>query len=143
MKNYESPIVLQNNDLAEGVFAASGSSKCWSIEVKKDQDDAGGYCTFRVIARHGNVQHISVKTVMHITFDKVVTSAEFEGFTADANGNEVILTRESHANAYGSGDNFNSLLKIHSPEYKTIQVVSSTIVCEKTANVQGKGADGN
>ncbi len=146
MKSYVKPIVLANEELAEGVYAASGattadgetSSDCWTVSVTKDQSDAGGYCTFRVAATHSqNVTHISTKTVVTVVFSDTVTSAEFEGFTASVSGSTVTLTRESHANAYYSGDNFNTLLKIWSNNYKTIDVISSGITCTHAVNVQG------
>ena len=140
MKDYVKPVVLATEEASEGVYTASGgeASDCWTVSVRKDQDDAGGYCTFRVEARHGDsAEHISVKTVVTILFDQTVTDAKFEGFGAEASGNVVTLTRESHANAYKSGDNFNSLLQIWSPEYKTIGVVSAGITCTKEVNVQG------
>jgi len=141
MKGYVKPVVLATEDTSEGIYTASGvvDSDCWTVDVTKDQDDAGGYSTFRVAARHSDsAEHISSKTVVEVVFDQTVTGAEFEGFGAEASGNMVTLTRESHANAYQSGDNFNSLLKIWSPEYKTIQVVSAGISCTHEVNVQGK-----
>ena len=135
------PMLLVNDDLAEGVYAASGavSTDCWTVTVRKDQSDAGGYCTFRVDAHHSNsVAHISTKTVVTIKFNDTVTNAQFEGFGVQFSGDTVTLTRESHANAYYSGDNFNSLLKIWSPSYKTIQAVSYGISCTHATNVQGQ-----
>jgi hypothetical protein len=146
MKNYEKPVLTVNHCLAEGVYAASGStsvgedssSDCWTVSVKKDQDDAGGYCTFRVSANHSNaVVHTSSKTVITIQFSDVVSSAEFEGFTSSVSGSTVTLTRKSHANGYKAGDNFNSLLKIYADNYRTIQAISSGIVCTHEVNVQG------
>lgn len=149
---YNKPMLLVNDDLAEGVYAASGadevvgegsggsttSTDCWTVSVNKDQNDAGGYCTFRVAANHSqSVTHISSKTVVTIVFSDTVTSAEFEGFSASVSGNTVTLTRESHANAYYSGDNFNTLLKIWAPNYRDISVVSSGITCTHETNVQG------
>ncbi len=140
MKNYEKPVIVKNDEMTEGIYLASGdtTSDCWTVDVTKDQSDAGGYSTFRVNAVHNNAaQHISSKTDVDILFNDTVTKAEFEGFTASVNGSSVKLTRESHANAYQSGDNFNSLLKIWSPGYKTIGVVSAGITCTHEVNVQG------
>lgn len=139
MKKYERPIVLVNEELAEGVYAASGgaevTSDCWTVNVTKDQEDAGGYSTYRVAATHSNsVTHISTKTVVTVVFDGTVTSAEYEGFDVSVSGNTVTLTRESHANAYYSGDNFNSLLKVWP---KGLSVTSSGISCTHAVNVQG------
>ncbi len=140
MKAYERPIVLVNEELAEGVYAASGaatevSTDCWTVNVNRDQEDAGGYSTYRVAATHSSsVTHISTKTVVTVVFDGTVTSAEYEGFDVSVSGNTVTLTRESHANAYYSGDNFNSLLKVWP---KGLSVTSSGISCTHAVNVQG------
>ena len=138
MKAYERPIVLVNEELAEGVYAASGaevSTDCWTVDVTRDQEDAGGYSTYRVAATHSNsVTHISTKTVVTVVFDGAVTSAEYEGFDVSVSGNTVTLTRESHANGYYSGDNFNSLLKVWP---KGLSVTSSGINCTHAVNVQG------
>lgn len=132
------------SDCFEGVYAESGASQivedttCWTINVKPDQTDAGGYSTWRIVANHTPaVVHISTKTVVTILFNDTVTGAEFEGFNASWNGSTVTLTRESHANAYNSGDNFNSLLKIWGPNFSSMQVISSTITCTHEVNVQG------
>ena len=146
MKNYESPVVLEYEDLAEGIYAASGASEiisedepeCWTINVTKDQPDAGGYSTFRVEARHSTAaQHISQKTVMTIVFTKTITSVEFEGFDVQVSGVTAILTREAHGNSYGSGDNFNSLMKVWAPDLDGLEAASYTITCAHKVNVQG------
>jgi hypothetical protein len=149
MKKYEKPALVANDMLAEGVYAASGSvstdtvgmdssGDCWTVDVTKDQNDAGGYCTFRVAAAHSrSAEHISSKTVITILFSDVVTSAEFEGFEASVSGTTVTLTRKSHANGYKSGDNFNTLLKIWADNYRTIQASNASIVCTHEVNVQG------
>lgn len=140
MVKYEKPMVVLNEELAEGIYTASGavSGDCWTVSVTPSQSDAGGYSTFRVAAVHStSVQHISTKTVVTILFSDTVTSAEYEGFTASVSGSTVTLTRESHANAYGSGDNFNSLLKIWAPNYSTISVINAEISCTHAENVQG------
>lgn len=145
MKDYEQPLVLRTEETAEGVYMASGASEsisvereCWTLEIRRDQADAGGYATFRVHGVHSNeVTHISTKTTIVAEFSDTVTGAEFEGFEANVSGNRVTLTRESHANAYYSGDNFDTLLKIWSPNYTSILPLSATITCTHAVNVQG------
>ena len=142
MRNYEKPVVLMCEDIAEGVYAASGSvedPECWSIAVNSDQQDAGGYHTFRVEAHHNlSALHISERTRIEITFTHAVTNAEFEGFVATCSGNTVELVRETHGNSYASGDQYNSLLKIWSDDYKEISVVKANIFCTHKENVQGQ-----
>lgn len=147
MKNYESPVVLEFEDLAEGIYAASGAAEidyendteCWTVDVSRDQANAGGYSTFRVHAEHpGSVEHISERTVVTVVFNRPVTNVEFEGFDVQVSGATATLTRVSHGNSYQSGDNFNTLMKAWSDEPESLEVVSSTIACTHQVNVQGK-----
>lgn len=146
MKKYERPVIVVNEELAEGVYAASGvtDGECWTVDVQWAQTVDDNNVNFRVIANHpGTVAHISSASTVTIVFSHNVTSAKFEGFAADVNGNVVTLTRASHGNSYYSADQYNSLLELNTPNAREISVVSSSIVCTKTVNVQGGGADGN
>lgn len=142
MSKYIKPVIVINDELSEGVYAASGEPECWTINVTSDQNDAGGYHTFRVACTHNVVgQHVSTGTTIVITFNQPVTAVEFEGFTASVSGSVATLKRETHGNAYGNGDNFNTLLKAWSSDCKSLAVINATISCDKALNVQGGGAD--
>ena len=164
MKAYVKPMVLELEDIAEGIYAASGEpdnnennnggeqgqgtyqieeSDCWTIDVTSDQEDAGGYHTFRVSCVHStSLQHISSATTIVLVFNQNVTKAVFEGFDAEWSGTTVKLVRTLLADSYMSGDNYNSLLQVWTDgDCKTLQVVSKSISCTKTVNVQGNGGD--
>lgn len=144
-KNYVKPMILANDELAEGIYLASGDGDCWTISVSKDQADAGnGASTFRIQANHStNLQHISSKTTMVISFNQTISSAVFEGFSASVSGNTVVLERQLLADSYMSGDNFNSMLRVVGEDGNTLQCTGATISCTKEVNVQGNGGDGN
>ena len=150
MKKYERPDAIVIDEVSEGVYAASGATNvgnCWTLKVQSDQKWNGNGHTFRLIGKHSDsVEHISTCTTMVITFNMPVQVVECE-FEATASGETVTVKREQHANAYQSGDNFNSLLVVKSTGdqalTESINCVSSTISCTKTANVQGRGGDGN
>lgn len=147
MKTYESPIILAYEELAEGVYAASGTPEkdyendpdCWTLAIAQDQIVAHeGWTTYRVQANHpGTVQHISEKTVVTVVFSKPITNAEFEGFDVQVSGCTVVLTRESHGNSYYSADQFNTLLKVWTDDPTDLSIVSSQITCTHVPNVQG------
>lgn len=145
MKKYESPVVLQFADLAEGIYAASGTEvqvekedECWSVNVNVEQVVAHeGYANLRVKAEHPGTVHISTKSTVYVVFNQAITDAYFDAGTATANGVTVTIERESHANAYGVKDNYDCLLKVYCANPSELQVVSSTIVCTKAPNVQG------
>ena len=149
MKNYEKPVVLVNEELAEGVYAGSGDGDCWTIELKEDQQFGGGSLggkTFRVYCEHIGMQHISLASTSTITFNSPIVSAKCENFVTTVNGNTVTIVRENHANAYTAHDEFNSLLEVIAADEATtraLNVMDKSIKCTKTTNVQGGGADGN
>ena len=145
MKNYQKPVLIADDVLSESVYMASGDADCWTIAVSKDQADAGGYATFRIQANHAtNLQHISKATTIVLQFNQPVTEAVYEGFAITVIGNTITGYRESLADSYLSGDNFNSLLKIWtSGDLASLQCTGATISCTKAVNVQGNGGDGN
>jgi len=147
MKNYESPVVLNYEDLAEGVYAASGLpeeaaaekvDECWTVVIEKVQVIAHeGIAKFRVKANHPGTVHISTKSTVTVVFNRTVDSAYFDSGSTSVTGATVVIERESHANAYGVADNYDSNLEIHCDDPEALQVVSSSIVCTKAPNVQG------
>ena len=145
MKKYESPVILENEDLAEGIYANSGANpsgpdepQCWTVSVNKEQVvPHEKYANFRVTANHGSVQHISTASTVTIVFNQTITSANFESFGVSVNGCTVVLTREQHGNAYNCNDNYSSLLKVYCDDPDGLAVISATISCTKAPNVQG------
>lgn len=65
MKKYESPVILENEDLAEGIYANSGANpsgpeepQCWTVSVSKEQVVSHEkYANFRVRANHISSVH--------------------------------------------------------------------------------------
>ena len=175
MKNYVKPVVLENDEIFEGVYAASGAFDggeppvpgenpstpeggnpptgegeeggiCWTVEVTPEREDlAGSFKNFRMIANHPNdVLHISTASTVVVTFSDTIVEAYSEFPCSTDGGCTVTVTRTYHANAYNSGDNYNSLLQVRAATdaaTKDLYVVSATIDCTKTPNVQG-GWDG-
>lgn len=149
MKTYERPVVLANEELAEGVYAASGSaSDCWTITPKSVQDWNGSHHVFEIAIVHSSaVQHISTASTSTLTFSNALTDAYTESnFEASFSGNTVTVVRASHANAYQSGDNATFKVWVKAADEATTKAITctgATISCTKSVNVQGGGADGN
>lgn len=149
MKGYEKPMVIVNDGLSEGVYAASGATEaadCWTVSAKSVQDWNGSHNVFEVHCVHSNaVQHISSASTVTLTFNNTVTDASSE-FPCQFSGNNVTITRELHANAYQSGDDVTYKVWVKSADEATtkgLACVGATISCTKTVNVQGNGGDGN
>ncbi len=143
MTDYEKPVVLANEDVAEGVYTASGaetSTDCWSVGVTSVQDWNGSHHVFEVKCTHSTaVVHISSQTVVNLTFSNSVTDAYSE-FPCTFSGGTVSVSRELHANAYNSGDTMTYKVWVKAADEATTKAIScngATITCTHAVNVQG------
>ena len=87
MKKYERPVVLVNEDLAEGVYAASGKS-CWTANGAGKQTAVSSRGDFRFQingVHHGEERH-AASVYITFTFDQMVKEAEFCGYPIVSSG---------------------------------------------------------
>lgn len=145
MKNYEKPVVMVNEGLAEGVYAASGD--CWSVTCQKVQDWNNQWTYFQAGVSHSTeVEHISNSCKMTFVFSAEIDSAYSETGICSVSGNTVYVERQYHANAYKNGDlvTFKIGVKAKSEaEYNTIYCSQCyATYCDAAVNVQGGGVNG-
>ena len=146
MKTYEKPVVIENEDLAEGVFAASGdsgsSSDCWTVSGRSVQDWNGSHNVFEMSAVHSTgVTHITTQVTFIYTFSTPITDAYAEaGFSTTVSGNTVTVVRDLHANGYHSGDNVTFKVWVKAADEATTKAIALTGIsytCRHETNVQG------
>lgn len=145
MMNYEKPLVLANEDVAEGVYAASGAI-CWTTGAVSTQDYVDGNHIFEISAQHTTmVEHISNALTVELSFNYPITSAYSENdWTCSVNGSKVTVTRPSHANAYKSGDSVTFKVWVGTGDEATTKALTCSatpVNCDMAVNVQGNGAD--
>ena len=80
MKNYESPVIFDNEELAEGVYAtgSGGAGDCWTVTGKnfhQAQSIAPNAYTFQLNMKH-NADHASSQQDIHLYFNAPVTLDE-------------------------------------------------------------------
>lgn len=146
MNAYEKPVVMVNDDLAEGVYAASGAT-CWSITGSSVQDWNGSAHIFEFHATHStSVQHISNGFTAKITFNYNIASVNNQQGSATPSGNVVTATVPTFGNAYNSGDGKEFKLEVSTGDESTTKLLSITGMeiydCDWSANVQGGGQNG-
>ncbi len=143
MKNYEKPIVMINEDMAEGVYAASGD--CWTITTKPTNPWSGKGQIFEVKIVHSTgLQHISTASTVVLTFNHPIVSASAQEYSCSVSGNTVTITRERLGDAYDSGDQATYNVEVCAADEATsraLVITSSSISCSKAVNVQGGGLD--
>ena len=148
MKNYVKPEIIVSDNIAEGVYAASGNGDCWTIDAVSVQDYNGSHNIFEIRTIHSSTaKHITSASTMVLTFNNIIVDAYSESnFQTTFSGNTVTIVRTSHGNAYQTGDTVTLKLWVKSADEattKSLAIIGKTIACTKTVNVQGEGADGN
>lgn len=144
MKAYVKPVVLEAEELSEGIYTASGdtiTTDCWTVRADSVQDWNGSHNVFEVALRHSNtVEHISAETVVNLTFNSALTDAYSE-FPCSFSGSTATITRTLLADAYKSGDSVTYKVwakAADEPTTKALRCVDATISCKHEVNVQGK-----
>lgn len=102
MKTYERPIVLVNEELAEGVYAASGAgSDCYTVTAYIHQTPETGRGDFRiqVDAKHaaGDGHHSGQQTLV-LYFNQNVTYKGSNGTLAGGDGTSSISINYTYHN---------------------------------------------
>ncbi|MBQ7506018.1 MAG: hypothetical protein IJT05_01695 [Lachnospiraceae bacterium] len=137
---YVKPLVLENGDFAEGVFAASGSTDCWDVSGRSVQDWNGSHNVFEIRAVHStDVVHITTQVTYTIKFSAPLTDAYSE-FSSTFSGDTVTVVRDLHANGYNSGDvvTFKVWAKAaDEATTKALGISGISYVCRHETNVQG------
>lgn len=114
MKNYEKPMVLMNEELAEGVYAGSGDCYTFTIEPKQAPELGRNNYKFQINGRHDAAdEHHSTMRYVTIEFNQPVTYVSSLAASQDGSGTSVLTLhyyRENgsyHNNAHeniGLGD---------------------------------------
>lgn len=114
MKDYVKPIVLANEELAEGVYAASGDGgnggDCYTVTAYIHQTPETGRGDFRLQVNgvHNAVGHHSTAQVLVLYFNQPVTYKSSNGSLAGGDGtSELRISYSYHNNEYdniGLGD---------------------------------------
>ena len=143
-KTYERPIVVFTEDMAEGIFAASGgagnSSNCWTVSVATTQTWSGAEHVYEVALVHSKaVSHFSEACTVQYTFSAPIVSAYAEGpgnYEVSVAGNVVTVKRIHHANGEYAGDNVTYKLKINAVDQATTETLgepsAQVLSCLKT-----------
>lgn len=109
MNQYEKPLIMVNEEVAEGVYAASG---CWTVRVKPGQKFSDNERYFEVKVVHGsNENHGQGYTVIaEVSFNRALSDVSASMGSASVMGSTVTVTF-SNANA-NPNENMTSNVKV-------------------------------
>lgn len=104
MKNYEKPIVMLNEDIAEGVYAGSGD--CYTFRIKKVQTPEQGRNNykFQIDGTHNAIDgHHSTLRIVVVEFNQPVNYVS--SLAADVSGNGTSVLTLTYDKGNGSYHN--------------------------------------
>lgn len=106
MKRYERPVVVVNEALAEGVYAASGAG-CYTVSGRFQQAvDSEGRYIFQIDAVHNpEDMHHSQGQVLVVTFDRVVRYHSSQGTLTAGDGSNTLTIQYAYHNNANAGAN--------------------------------------
>jgi len=100
MYNYSKPIVIENEELAEGVYAASGSD-CYTVRFNVHQHPEIGRGDYRIQvdgAHNATDGHHSGEQVLTINFNMPVVYKSSNGMLVGGDGTNCIQIRYNYHN---------------------------------------------
>ncbi|MCR5727723.1 MAG: hypothetical protein K6G24_09685 [Lachnospiraceae bacterium] len=100
MKNYESPVIFDNEELAEGIYATgSGGAggNCYIVKSYEHQGEHQGQNDYRFQVSADHVaDHVTNGQTLVISFDHVVTYKSCNGHEATLVGSDTGTTLHVH-----------------------------------------------
>ena len=123
MGAYVKPVILQNEDLSEGVFAASGSDgSCLSVTSWLDGQDGSG--SYRIVFKVQHTGHQSYGQTIVATLSTSFTVVETDGtVSASVSGNTLTLVRNNQLNDTGLVELW---VKVNAATQPTVLSVAAT-----------------
>ena len=125
-KHYEKPVVIINDELAEGVYAASG---CYTVTheiVQWPETGRGSYC-IQVKASHDATHHSS-RQVLSISFNHPVTYESSKGTLVGGNGTNTLLIEYGYHSNFTEGIGLGNIyLKVDAG----LSVLSASLSCDE------------
>jgi len=96
MNKYEKPVIMINEELAEGVYAASGAvSSCWWIDKAQKENYDNVWQNFRFEIKHANEDHArtgdSITVVLNFSGD-ITAAQSWDVSGVSCSGSSVIIT---------------------------------------------------
>jgi len=101
MAKYEKPYIMINEDLAEGVYAASGNWQYYSSSSFGGADVGEGQAGFDITNQHGDFASDETEFSVTYTFNTDISDAKVvagTGQTVVVNGNQVTIYDTANAN---------------------------------------------
>lgn len=142
---YNKPVILTNDDMAEGVFAAgSNGVDCWVFEEAPSTQSWNGSHNVFELRLHHTAGHISDSVSMVVHMSGAVSDAYSNDNGASVtsiSGSDIYVTRRNFGDAENSTDRVTFKLWVSSTDQAMTEALSVSGVtltnCEKRTSVNG------
>lgn len=129
MSTYEKPMVMVNEELAEGVYAASGrSANCWSISASTTGNIVGSGREVHISGTHTNPGHHNAAPIVSVSFNQTISGVtSTSGWSCSAGGTTVTV---SHNIGTSNGsENWGGNIVVTCTDPATLSVTGVTWDC--------------
>lgn len=93
---YEKPIIILNEELAEGIYAASGSS-CYTVTAYIHQTPENGRGDYRIqVNGVHQASHTNNAQLLYISFNTAVTYKSSNGELVSGNGTNTLVIKYTY-----------------------------------------------
>jgi len=97
MRNYIKPVAINNEELAEGVYAASGTPGCYTVTSNIHQGPQTGRGDFRIqINGVHKADHTKETQWLHITFNMPVVYKSSNGTLESGDGTNTLCIKYTY-----------------------------------------------
>lgn len=132
MKNYVSPVIFDNEELAEGVYATGSGNGCYTVTSYSHQEPQEGRKNniFQVNGIH-NATHTTDGQNLHITFSEAVKYVSSNGQLVDGDGTTTLNVRYTYHN--NNNDNIglgDLVVEAVAGADRTVNYVSAYLTCD-------------
>jgi hypothetical protein len=131
MKNYEKPMILTNEEAAEGVYTASGSD-CYTVTAnihQRPQEGRGDY-RIQVNAQHA-ASHHSTQQILILSFNQAVTYSGSNGTLVGGNGTTTLRIQFGYHNNYSEGVGMGDVIVTSDPG---LALTGAVLQCNQSCN---------
>lgn len=134
MKNYNKPIAVVLENIAEGIYAASGDVNCYTVTAHIHQKPEIGRGDYRIQVNGAHAatdNHHSGEQILTLHFNQAVTYSDSNGQYITGNGTNVIQIKYNYHNNGIDNIGLGDVIVISN---SGLDVISASLACNHNCN---------
>ena len=148
MNNYVSPVIFDNDELTEGVYAtgSGGGADCWTVtkcQLVQDWENSRTYAVYELGMYHDGGHDTTAGEFTGIITGNIegnnvyITTENADNIAISLKGNQYVVTRTHHANMEFTKDEVTFKLFLHSKSGGVVLQEPMPTNCRKSMSPNG------